>query len=540
MFSQPAEPSHQTLIEQMRRLGYSYHKEGLCNGLILMWAQAVACGGEGKFLERLRHICVTEDLPIKVHAVQQRHGDHLTEDEYKLLEILAFFDAVELSHRPGQYSGKIFPKVFSQAELEETAKVTMPISLQKRGGIVKVYTEPGIYRFSEWQAFFNALARQLKAASSGGLPESAELAICMDSASHSIGLRYLPDSNQWRLMDANILPDYPLIDTEQIAYYFLYSILGRECGADEYVALNVSMYAAGNDSSLPTLQASLARFRAEHPVSREIAKRVTAEGVTLAHVAAAANDKLAMENLIAVGVNLNARNMKGWSVAHIAAQNNFIDLMSLLAKHQANLNLKDEHGLSPLYVAAQEGCAQMIDVLISAGAQVNQVTDEGWTPGHVAACNGHLSVIQILASHHANFTLESKTSPSMSAIGEAFSAPQMRAEILVTMLLSMRQVNVISAGDMEKLNDRRLQLVSAFIHMVHALPAAQQQAVVADFLSQSNAFSQLLYKPRNFAGFLFTKRKYQGAKVTESVMTILNEFRELLPDKGASLVRPRQ
>jgi len=89
---------------------------------------------------------------------------------------------------------------------------------------------------------------------------------------------------------------------------------------------------------------------------------------------------------------------------YVAAGNNDLHGMYKLLAVGANMNYKnvDENNCSPIHKAAENGHLVCVELLIQQGANVNAVDNKGWTALHYAAFHDHTNVASLLFKRGAN------------------------------------------------------------------------------------------------------------------------------------------
>lgn len=106
--------------------------------------------------------------------------------------------------------------------------------------------------------------------------------------------------------------------------------------------------------------------------------------------------------LIKRGVDLNVKNLHGYSPLHVYAEHGQDDLIRLAAEHAAYINRKDNKGQSPLYFACKADKEGTCDTILSLGGEVNALTKELDSPMHWAARNGNTSLAAKLIARGAH------------------------------------------------------------------------------------------------------------------------------------------
>jgi len=129
--------------------------------------------------------------------------------------------------------------------------------------------------------------------------------------------------------------------------------------------------------------------------------------------AAAADDAVAVEELLKQGADPNMRDPLGRTALHIAAELCRPNAAKTLLAHGADPNARDERGRTPLHHAA---CLDVADLLIRYGADVNAGDGEGYTPATHAFMRGDLDLAAFLLAHGAVADVEAAESPDGVAL----------------------------------------------------------------------------------------------------------------------------
>ena len=125
-------------------------------------------------------------------------------------------------------------------------------------------------------------------------------------------------------------------------------------------------------------------------------------------------DATGVEDAIANGSNVNARNNDGGTPLTRATLNGNTEVVRLLLKYGANVNAKDNSqwialdGNTALDIAAWKGYTNIIDILLKYGANVNARQKDGGTALMSTAIIGHTDVAELLLKHGANVNARDK------------------------------------------------------------------------------------------------------------------------------------
>ncbi len=136
--------------------------------------------------------------------------------------------------------------------------------------------------------------------------------------------------------------------------------------------------------------------------------RKNAEGMTALMVAAGVGNDEAMESLVALSADLEARDLDGATpLFHaVLAREENLSGIDILLKAGSNVNAKDAGGMTPLMHAAFRGRTDTVKRLLEAGADTSATDTVGWTPMHFAARSSEgLGSVRLL--------IENKCSPDI-------------------------------------------------------------------------------------------------------------------------------
>ena len=112
-------------------------------------------------------------------------------------------------------------------------------------------------------------------------------------------------------------------------------------------------------------------------------------------------DIQAVEDLLAKGVDVNAKGERGLSAFHLAAVFGHKDIAELLIEKGADVNARAEssmwgEGMTVLHWSCVKGRKGVAELLIAKGADVNAKSKNGYTPLHVAVTEGYRDVAELL------------------------------------------------------------------------------------------------------------------------------------------------
>lgn len=207
-------------------------------------------------------------------------------------------------------------------------------------------------------------------------------------------------------------------------------------------------------------------------------------GATSLHLAAYYGRVASATTLLALGANVNARNVYGQTPLHIAVMQGQTAIVKLLREHRADQTISDRHGNTALAYARNEemrrcmndpllevlvklargefGASQAAAVgvlaknatipgVLSAGQVVDPVSADGSTPLLIATTHGNLDVVDCLRRLGANPRLTNQYGMDAATWAEWIGNPRMRNLINApadsTAIERLRKASAISSRD---------------------------------------------------------------------------------------------
>ena len=161
-------------------------------------------------------------------------------------------------------------------------------------------------------------------------------------------------------------------------------------------------------------------------------------GMNPLHQAARDGHKEIVEQLIAKGVDVNAKRGDRRTPLHFAATSGHKEIVELLMSKGANVNEEGVSGNTPLHDAAEEGHKEIVELFIAKGANVNAKTRFGTTPLHGATYQGHKEIVELLIAEGANVNVRrfADATPLMDAVVKGHK------EIVELLIAAGAEVNV--------------------------------------------------------------------------------------------------
>lgn len=137
--------------------------------------------------------------------------------------------------------------------------------------------------------------------------------------------------------------------------------------------------------------------------------------------AVAQQNRATAQELLAEGVDVNARRADGATALLWAAHWNDAELVDRLLRAGADVNAATDHGVTPLALATENTSSALVEKLLAAGANPNLAQASGLTPLMTAARTGSAQVVQALLARGADVnaaTTVTQQTPLMWAIAE--------------------------------------------------------------------------------------------------------------------------
>jgi ankyrin repeat protein len=420
--------THQTILDLFLKLGYP-KTAGICYGVSVRWLEACLLGEESLFDARVKRIekimSSGADIVQLVNAVKTKKGKNLTPKDKELLDILAFFDSLELYQSPEQHSA-LFNLAHGNSQLDITphSYFASADKIHALGGLNKVYSEPMILTSEEIKKYLDELAIILQTNGSS----TDTFGLLLSSSDHTMTLSYTTNVG-WGFMDINQYPAQFYKMGEAWAVNLLSERIVAGFGSTTPIAFDASLITLKNSASLSKLTISLEQFKAGHVINKELAAREH-NGVGLAFIAAEHGHVSVISKLAKHGVDLNKADKDGQTPAFKAAQYGHVSVIAELAKHKVDLNKANNNGVTPVFFAAQYGQVSVIAELAQQKVDLDKTDNYGATPAMWAAYNGHVSVIAELAKHKVDLNKEGNDglTPAMWAAKKGH--PKFLAELI--------------------------------------------------------------------------------------------------------------
>lgn len=265
----------------------------------------------------------------------------------------------------------------------------------------------------------------------------------------------------------------------------------------------------------------------------ELGLREMPQKVRELHYAVMSNDREAVSNLLAQGVNVNFPwynpsnpSVKDGSTPLICAVSlNHLEIIELLLSAGAYINKCDRHGCTPVYKAAFHGRPMLIEQLARAGADVNLADFLGKTPLYICVNNAivHTSSYKLAVRKLINTGAIIDKSDKTGQAPIHIAAHWKLTEIMQQLIANHSNVNIV---------DRRGRTplyicVSSLSTKLYAEDLRHQLPIIVQFFKQDadmlNLTEWLLYK---------------GPGISEDLLSDSQEAREFIAWYTMQISRP--
>ena len=132
------------------------------------------------------------------------------------------------------------------------------------------------------------------------------------------------------------------------------------------------------------------------PISPSQADQAAASLQAKFLIAAAENDSVTVQELLAQGVDIESHNANGHSALLLATHHNAIDVARILIDTGANVNAMDNITDSPYLYAGAEGRLEILRMALAHGADLASINRYGGTALIPAAHHGHIETVREL------------------------------------------------------------------------------------------------------------------------------------------------
>jgi ankyrin repeat protein len=146
-------------------------------------------------------------------------------------------------------------------------------------------------------------------------------------------------------------------------------------------------------------RAAVRRFLASDPA---LLAALDEKKCTPLHRAAGRGRLEVVEDLVALGADVEAVNFDGDRPLHSAAAGGSDEVVRFLLEKSADVQAKNHVGQTPLFYAAANGRVKAAEMLLASGAAIDVKDRQGWTPLLLAAWGGQMETVRFLLARGAD------------------------------------------------------------------------------------------------------------------------------------------
>lgn len=407
---------HDTLIKVMQRLGYDANEDGVCFGFSLLGIQAILVGAYEQFEERCHFINsltpskIIEKLQNLKERLNVSQGDtddtfKLSEEDEKYLDLLVFFDNINIAHTPQKFT-HLFPE--DDQPLAQNIRLTTPfitsIELQNIGGLVELEKRSGVYSRDELELLLNDYKNKVK--SSG-----TTIPFMVLGMYHAMVINYDAKKDEWNYLNSNTLKKFKLtakkekstlVIADWLHKAYIEPIPGQNL-KDKFIALTILPFTSGNDKKLGE-EFSEKFYQSEawkilH--GQDQTQRIDEDKNTWAHMAARYQDNPNSLKDLNFKNKINFQNNKGKAPLIVAIQSENLEMIQFMLDQGADINTQDKSGLTSLHYAIYLNNAELVKLLLQKGSDLKTL-DSRRPLLHTAVSMNNKAIVNLLLDYGAD------------------------------------------------------------------------------------------------------------------------------------------
>ncbi|STX27956.1 ankyrin repeat-containing protein [Legionella beliardensis] len=357
--------SHKDLVNLDKVLGYPSMEKGVCRGFSCMWAQAVLAQDEASFFDRLDFIgSYARDFDRLRRELEQareqvKSKKPLDERSQKLLQILLFYDGMQLYLNPAEYKELFRGEYVLQGQLTTIYLLAKSTQLEQIDLSVLLH-KPYAFTRESLTSYLNQIA--------GLVTESqSEYPILLGGTGHSVCLKYNKDNHKWHYLDTNNFKK----DANDHRYV-------RELSVTETVESIFQSLKAGNHAVFTTtvltsatqdsiaMEEGFLKFHENYPMSANLSVMYNRLGVGILYLSCKDGHLAMVQELIKQkGIDINKAQVDSITPLWIACQNGYLAIVQeLVVQEKIDINKPDKYGITPLYIVCQDSNELIVELLL--------------------------------------------------------------------------------------------------------------------------------------------------------------------------------
>lgn len=411
----PKDLLHKRLINLIVEFVPDFPTEGVCNGGVSMWTQAVLTSKQDlkNFYQRLDDLIeyfeVSDHSPAMLKQTiddiyetraKNKITTNLTDDELRKVEIRAFAEAVAVQQEP--------EIIFNHYHQNMKAHL-YPLTASKKNQdqqivLANEYLGVLIPTIEELEYYFNSIMPILLSTSNA----EPNIVFHLNSNDHTVGIYLDTLSKKWHFFDLSTLNKnnyYHEVDFKKLSY-LIFSAFDDD-GVEKlenYHAFSIrAIFSKGHPKLITDLKAVT-----QHTLSKDFYNRCTSKMITALTIACQDAELNTISFLLKNGAKncININNDQGFTPLFFLIKNDSVEIVKLLFQYGGtqSIHLTNFNNDTPLLFAAKQNKLTMLSLLLKHGASqsIFIANNQGNTALSYACHNGYFEVADELLQHGAN------------------------------------------------------------------------------------------------------------------------------------------
>ncbi len=376
-------------------LGYKKFKKGICGGFTGMLIQAALSDDKPSVYQRLSFIASYDNnlskIVEEIKQVQQKKYQDLDTREIHLLNLLPYYDGMQLYHNP-EGNSPYFLGENRVSQLDHSIIFTLVKSLylnkNKLGQLLDkdyCFTKEALFKYLE---DLEQVLNQV----------SYPLPISLGSFNHKVYLEYDKQIAKWEYVDTNDFKRYlgeesyvRVLDTKALV-----SSLFESFKTTSYVVFNTNIDSIYQDEDF---KAKFNAFDKKYPIGQEQTNHDDNQ-YNLLHFACRSGNMDRVKALLKLKMDVHEKNKKGDSSIEIVYSQKHLPIIQELLKPEYNIDFNKplKKGATIFYLACQHGLFDIVKELLKPHYKVdfNKQTQAGETAFFVACGFNHVEIVKEL------------------------------------------------------------------------------------------------------------------------------------------------
>jgi ankyrin repeat protein len=380
---------------------------GLCVAETAMWMQSALADKEHEFYQSMSEIAgrQSENKDIKLTSSETSRTSAtfvkvtqlLKTAEEKDVKANNFVKVAQLFFQPEKFKDEFNGEILDQgSDVTKISDVVARKYMPELSPMVTALEMPRAYTAKEMQKFLDDVRSRVKKQFNKSDSPEPLFAIQFNNKYHTAGVFFDPRKDCWVMHDSSDGSRKEFKPNE-----IGEKILSDGFGNKEPLVFNARFVTT--QAKLSKVNVITNKLEQAHPITKEMVKRKSEDGETLALTAARHNradviDRLIELNATAADLSVPDR-IYGLTPLHQAVVSRNAAMASRLIERNVDLNAQSKNNKTPLFLATEFKMTSLIPSMRMAGADVEiKGADKGWTPLHVAVSQFSSEQVHMLAS----------------------------------------------------------------------------------------------------------------------------------------------